>query len=342
MTEIDPRNLRIKKNVSLDGIFFCLARVPATERLYYGCSDFGVYELDLGLEKPEPQIFSGETHQSYVTGIALAGENLVSGSYDGRLIWWNRETRESVRDVTAHDKWIRSVVASPDGRLVASVADDMQCKIWNAESGELVFTLSDHNAETPHHYPSMLYTCGFSRDGNLLATADKVGHIVIWNVATGEKISDLEAPVMYTWDPRQRRHSIGGIRSVAFSNDQKLLAVGGIGTIGNIDHLGGPSRIEVFDWESRNRLHEISDDKYKGLVEQLAFSPDDSWFVSAGGDNSGFVSCYETATGKLIHQDKAPMHVHALEADDAFESFVTVGHGRIVSWELTPMPPKQA
>ena len=151
------------------------------------------------------------------------------------------------------------------------------------KTGELVFTLSDHNADTPHHYPSMLYTCGFSRDGNLLATADKVGHIVIWNVATGEKISDLEAPIMYTWDPRQRRHSIGGIRSVAFSNDQKLLAVGGIGTIGNIDHLGGPSRIEVFDWESRNRLHEISDDKYKGLVEQLAFSPDDSWFVSAGG-----------------------------------------------------------
>ena len=66
----------------------------------------------------------------------------------------------------------------------------------------------------------------------------KVGHVAIWDLATAAKVGEVETPIMYTWDPRQRRHSIGGIRSLAFSPDSKQLAIGGIGKIGNIDHLG--------------------------------------------------------------------------------------------------------
>jgi len=48
-----------------------------------------------------------------------------------------------------------------------------------------------------------------------LATGDKVGHVVVWELATGKQVTTLEVPVMYTWDPVQRRHSIGGIRSLS-------------------------------------------------------------------------------------------------------------------------------
>lgn len=330
----DLKKLKVGKNLSFKGIFFSVARVPETDRLFYGSSDFKVYEIDTATEKPQPAAFKGDGHQSYVTGVTLAGGMLVSGSYDGRLIWWSPKQREQVRSVDAHDKWIRRVISTPDGKLIASVADDMVCKIWEAEWGTLVRTLKEHKPLTPHHYPSMLYAVNFSADGKLIATADKVGHIVVFEVESGKKLTELEAPGMYTWDPRQRRHSIGGIRSVAFSHDGKLLAAGGIGKIGNIDHLGGPSRIEIFDWKAGKRIHEIEDDKFKGLVEQMAFHPSGDWFIASGGDHGGFVSFYETKTGKLIHQEKAPMHIHAFAMNESFEKLYTVGHDRIAVWDL--------
>ena len=332
-----PETLKKQKELKQEGALFCLARVAASEKLYVGNSDFKVYEVDLAIEKPLFTAFTGSGHESYVTGIALAGTKLVSGSYDGRLIWWDTQKREQQLTVEAHARWIRRVVASPDGKLIASVADDMLCKLWNAETGELVRVLEDHKPTTPHDYPSMLYATTFSPDGRLLATGDKVGHVAIWNVDNGEKLGEVEVPVMYTWDPRQRRHSIGGIRSLAFSPSSETLAVGGIGTIGNIDHLGGPSRIETFDWKAGKRIHEISDNKFPGLIEQMMFHHSGEWLLAVGGDHKGFISFYNAATGKLMHQARAGEHVHAFAVNESFDRIYTVHHKAMMSWELQPM-----
>ncbi len=334
MSKSDPSKLSVKKNFSVPGIAFCVDRVPQTGQLYFGSSDFKVYEVDALADKPEAKPFEADGHQSYVMGVALGSSALVSGSYDGKLIWWNRETREPIRTVKAHGRWIRRVMASPDGSLIASVADDMLAKVWNAETGELVHTLKDHKPETPNHFPSMLYAVAFSPDGKWLATGDKVGHVVIWDVKSGKKTGEVETPGMYTWDPKQRRHSIGGIRSLAFSHDSKLLAVGGIGKIGNIDHLGGPSLVEVFDWQKNERLHEIEDSKMKGLVEQLAFDPDGQWLLGSGGDHNGFVNLYSIETGKILKQEKAPMHVHEFVLNEDFNQMFAVGHGKIALVEF--------
>lgn len=339
MTTADPTKFKVAKTARVKGIALSIANLPGTERLLFGTSDFKVYEIDMAAEKPKPVEFTGEGHRSYVTGAAITGQQLVTGGYDGRMLWWDLDRREPVRSVQAHDKWIRNVVASPDGRVIASVADDMLCKVWDAATGNLLQTLVEHKPMTPHHFPSMLFTVAFSADSQLMATGDKVGHIAVWDVSSGKKISELEAPVMYTWDPKQRRHSIGGIRSLAFSPDSRLIAAGGIGTIGNIDHLDGPSRVEIFDWNAKQRVHEISDTKFKGLVEQIAFSRDQRWLVCSGGDNGGFVSFYDTQTAKVLHQDKAPMHVHRFVLNAAQDTLYAAGHEQIAVMEFKDVPP---
>ena len=143
---------------------------------------------------------------------------------------------------------------------------------------------------------------------------------------------------MYTWDPKQRRHSIGGIRSLAFTADGKQVAAGGIGTIGNIDHLDGPSRVEIFDWAAKTRVHEISDTKFKGLVEQIVFPKSGNWFVCAGGDNGGFASFYDSQTGKVVHQDKVPMHVHKFVLNDTQDTLFAAGHDQIAVVEFKAVP----
>src|SRR5262249_10865294 len=159
-----------------------------------------------------------------------------------------------------------------------------------------------------HHFPSMLFTCAFTPDGRHVATADKVGHIVVWDVASGQSVARLEAPVMYTWDPVQRRHSIGGVRAPAVSTEGPTVAPGGIGKIGNIDHLEGLARVEVFDWRKGERTHEFPGEKTKGLVERLEFHPQEEWLLAAGGANDGFLMFLDLKAKSILSAEKAPMH----------------------------------
>lgn len=330
----DPAKLKSLKDLGTRDILFSVARLPNSERLFCGSSDFKVYTVDMAAEKPALEALTGEGHQSYVTGLALAGRQLVSGSYDGRLIWWDTDSKQQVRAVDAHEKWIRRVVTTPDGKIIASVADDMACKLWDAATGNLLATLNDHQPVTPNDFPSMLYAVAVSADGTLLATGDKIGHVAVWELPSGKKVGEVESPGMYTWDPRQRIHSIGGIRSLAFSPDAKTLAVGGIGKIGNIDHLDGPARIELFDWREGKSTRLIEDTKFKGLVERLAFLPDSTWLASTGGDHKGFLSFWDPATGNALKQESAHQHCHDFVFDETYERLYTVHHGKVAAWEL--------
>ena len=322
-----PDAVKVSKTFSLPGIAFCLAGGRTSPVIYAGLSDFSIQKADVSAEKTESAAWGTGTHSSYVMGLVECGESLVSGGYDCSLIWWNTASGEIIRTVAdAHGRWIRMLAASPDRTRVVSVADDMQTKLWDAATGECIAIWGDYELKTPHGFPSMLYAVTYSPDGKWIATGDRTGCVLVRNSATGQIAKTLETPVMYTWDPTARRHSIGGIRSLAFSNDSQQLAVGGMGKVGNIDHLEGMSRIEVFNWQTNERRFEIEDGKYKGLVESLQFGLGDAYLIAAGGDQSGFVSAYNMQDGKLLAQDKAPMHVHDFELSPDGRSIIAVGH----------------
>jgi WD40 repeat protein len=326
--------LKVVKELRRPEMIFALAHASPGRRVVFGGSDFAVYDVDMAAEHPQPRRFG--SHESYVSGLALAeGCNVVSGSYDGRLTWWDLHDGKPIKTVDAHAKWIRDVAASPDGALVASVADDMVCRIWDGPTGKKLQELSGHAAQTPHHFPSMLYACAFSPDGEHVATGDKVGHVVVWEVASGRPAATLEVPILYTWDPTQRRHSIGGIRTLAFSPDGKRLAVGGIGKVSNIDHLDGLARVEVFDWRDAKRTHEFSSDAIKGLIERVVFLPDGDRLLAVGGANDGFLLLLNLASKTFSLQTKVPTHVHDACLGDSANMIFSCAHGRIVAHELS-------
>ncbi|MFT7642740.1 MAG: WD40 repeat protein [Pirellulaceae bacterium] len=331
----DPNKLKEVKRIGRQDIPFCLARVPDSGRIFFGSSDYKVYDANLADEKPNDTVKELAGHNSYVLGAALAGNKLVTGGYDRNLIWWDTEKHEKIRSVEqAHKRLIRGVVASPDEKRIASVADDMVCRIWDSESGTLLHELRGHLEETPHNYPSMLYACTFSPDGKLLATGDKVGHVVIWDIDKGTKVTSFESPENYTWDPKARRHSIGGIRSLQFSPDGKLLAVGGMGHVGNIDHLGGKSLVQVYDWNSGERKNEFQHDKRKGLVETLRFHHEGKWLLAGGGDNGGFFLFMDLNENKYIREEDAKSHIHDFALNENSDTIYAVGHSSLSVWEM--------
>ena len=326
--------LKLLKELKRSDVALCLARVPDSTRLFFGSSDAGVYEVDAMSEKGEARRFEGEGHTSYVTGVALAGGQVVSGGYDRQLIWWDAASGKPLRVAKAHDRWIRRVLTSPDGKVVVSVADDMVARVWEASTGKLRHELRGHAAMTPHNFDSMLHTCAFSPDSKLLVTGDKTGHIVVWSVETGKPVKTLEAPGCYTWDPRQRIHSIGGIRSLAFSPDGAVLAVGGMGKVENIDHLGGKARLELFDWQKGESLAALESDKYKGVIAHLEFHPQGAWLLGCGGDGKGWALFTDVAARKFTTQDALPMHTHQFALSEKGDRLFAAGHNRVGVWDI--------
>jgi WD40 repeat protein len=174
--------------------------------------------------------------------------------------------------------------------------------------------------------------CAFSADGQRLATGDRVGHVVIWDVAGGRQLGSVETPELYTWDGRQRIRSIGGVRALAFSPDGTQLAVGGVGQIGNVDGLGGPSRVEIFNWARQERL--VTFTGAQGLVNRLQYHPENRWLFAVGGGSNGFVMFYDAQRRAMLHSGNLPMHIHDAAFNEDFTTFYAVGHNGLVVTEV--------
>ena len=133
----NPDNLTVVKDQSRKDILFALARPADRQSWLVASSDAKIHELDPLSDDFQPREF-GQQHLGYVTGMALTAENqLVSGAYDGKLVWWDIDSGKAIRSIQrAHGKWIRDVTASPDGATLVTVADDMIARTWDAVTGE--------------------------------------------------------------------------------------------------------------------------------------------------------------------------------------------------------------
>lgn len=283
---IDPNKAKIKTSFKHPGTLYSLCLDAAGQRAYAGSDDYGVYLFDLDDEKNtkrEPAAV-WKAHDNYVTGLARLDQHIVSASYDRKLIWWDPKTGKPTRTIDdAHAGWIRGLEITPDRQRLVSVGDDMLVKIWDAKSGKLIHSLAGHAKRTPQGFVTALYAAAVSPDGKHIASGDRIGDVRIWETASGKQVGNFQVPVLYTYDPRQRKRSIGGIRALAFSRDGNTLGVGGIGQIGNVDGIGGPALAEMWDWR-KPEFRYTADGKGNGMINHLLFHASDPYLLGSGSD----------------------------------------------------------
>lgn len=353
---ITPSQVASKSVFETTATYQAIAHDVHSGRLYAAGSDGAVHVFDSRGESKTP-FLSLVRHENYVSTLVLAPAGptepglpplaplLVSGGYDGKLIWWDVRSGTAIRVVAAHRGWVRQAVLLPDGKRLASVGDDMQVRLWNVATGESLGTFGGHATRTPQGHVMALYALTAAPDGKYLASGDRVGVVRIWEVDTGRLERSLAAPTLYTYDPRQRKRSIGGIRSLAFSPSGDWLAVGGIGQIDNVDGFAGPAHVEIWDWRMGKTLATGDAQGHKAILQRLAFTPDGEWLIGAGGgEDDGLLAFWNTkrplpddpsGVAKLTAEKvKYNGHVHDFSIDAGANELHAAGHRKLETWRL--------
>ena len=130
------------------------------------------------------------------------GNELAVASSIG--IWvYSVATGDELALLTGHTAEVRNIAFSPNGRILASTANDSTLRLWDTESGQQLAVLSDGRIAP--------YSIAFSHDSTMIASGSRT--IQVWDVDTGNPLATLTG----------HTESIGAL---AFSPDGKILASG--------------------------------------------------------------------------------------------------------------------
>jgi WD40 repeat protein len=202
-----------------------------------------------------------------------ADDKLIVAGGDFGVGLWNAGTGQLIHSWRGYG--LKSVAISPDGRFVAaggSTFDDANREIpdlrmFDAATGELIRNLNGHM--------DAISSVAFSSDGRFILSGSVDGSARLWDPATGREEHRFEG-------------STSSVESIDISpNDQSLL-------IGNADDSA-----HLWDLTTGQEIREFDGRSNLASADSVAFSPDESQVLTAGG-LSGPARLWDASTGNKI------------------------------------------
>ncbi len=256
----------------------------------------------------------------YALAFTADRQSLVAGCEEGVIVWdVSRLPRGAVR-WSCRCGNVPSVAAQPGGRLLATAGRRLE--LWSLDTNRLVAALES---------PANGAAAEFSADGKYLLA------VVGGRAVAGWPVSDT--PERRLLEARQ-----GGVPSVAFSPDGRLLAAGSKGGAAVVwDVAAGRLRHACRANAPTPPPFEMID-----TVEAVAFRPDGR--LLASGDFRGEVRLWDVETGAEVARARrspkgAPGQVWCLQFSPSGRYLAAGGGLGVVVWELGagggPVTPKR-
>ena len=270
---------------------------PKGRFVFAGAEDNTVQRWDLATAAKTPLA----AHDSWVKSLAFSpdSETLVTGGYDGRLIWWSAaaEKPAPLRKVEAHAGWIRGLSVGAEGKLLASGGNDRLVKLWNLSDGSLVREVTGHE--------SHVYSVLFHPTGQFVISGDLKGQIHQCETATGKLVRTFDAKALHSYNGGQQV-DFGGVRGLALSPDGKYLAASGLFNASNPLGAVHDPVVLLFEWESQKLVQTHIAEGLKGVAWRVLYLPDGTLVAVCGGTSGGFFSFWKPDQNKELQRIQLP------------------------------------
>ena len=275
--QLDATKTHVYNLINIGSPLISCRYEPKGRFVFAGAQDFHVWRWEPAIGK-KVQLKGADAWVRAIT-FSPDGKTMLTGGYDGRLLWWPIEGDKPTRSVDAHHGWIKAVAVNPDGTLIATSGNDRLIKVWSFADGKLVRTLSGHE--------SRVYNIAFHPGGKHLASSDLKCNVYDWEITTGKLARKLKAEKMHSYD-KTFKADIGGARAMQFNADGSQIAVGGITNVTNAFACIGNPSVVLIDWKSgKNLIQHLAKETFKGVAWGVALHPDGMVVAGAGGPGGG-------------------------------------------------------
>lgn len=159
----------------------------------------------------------------------------------------------NAQDMSA-DLYIRSVCFSPDGRFLATGAEDKLIRVWDIQTRSIRNHFSGHEQD--------IYSLDFARDGRTIASGSGDRTVRLWDIESGAETLTLTIE--------------DGVTTVAISPDAAFVAAGSL-----------DKSVRVWDIRTGLLVERLEGpDGHKDSVYSVAFSPNGKDLVSGSLDRT--------------------------------------------------------
>jgi WD40 repeat protein len=217
------------------------------------------FQTNSQIESLVAALQTGRDLQKIVGNKSLSQYPIYGPIFSLQSILFNIREHQRLR---GHEGTVNDISWQRDGGLIATAGSDRTLRLWDNNSKKTIAILKGHAAA--------VMAVDFAPQGQLLASGDATGKIMLWNTG-GKSLGSLVG------------HS-KEIKSLTFSPDGRFLA-----------SAGEDFTVKIWDVAQQRLIKTI--EAHKESIQQIRFSPNNQQLLSASSDST--IKIWTVATGQL-------------------------------------------